>query len=62
MLDPKSLPEDHPLRTTPLGQLSAEYRIGQSWRKVLPTFGISKVPWNRLGEVWTQHDWRISQK
>ena len=58
--DPKLVPEDHPCRTTPLGKLTAEYKIGSSWRKVLPTFGIAKGAWNDLGEVWTQHEWRIT--
>lgn len=58
--DPKLVPKDHFSRTTPLGKLSAEYKIGSSWRNVLPTFGIAKSTWNDLGDVWTQHEWRIT--
>lgn len=59
--DIKSLPPEHPARNTPLGLLKAEYKIGSTWRPVLPSFGIAKSTFNQLGEVWTQHQWRVNQ-
>ena len=56
--DIKSLPVEHPIRNTPLGKIEAEYRVGTAWRKCLPSFGIAKVTYNQLGEVWAQHEWR----
>lgn len=58
-MNPKELPEDHPLRNTPLGKLNAKYKIGERFRPVLPSFGIAGSTWNQLGKVWTQHDWEL---
>lgn len=62
-----TLPEDHPLRNTPLGELNAEYQWVHGnpklWRTV--RVGAPKlVPFtfNQLGEAWTKWDtWRIPE-
>jgi hypothetical protein len=57
------LPYDHPLRNTKLIDIGAEYlRKGSKvWTKVTPSFGIAKVTYNQLGEVWTNYDiWRAT--
>lgn len=60
------LPEDHPLRNTPLGQINAKYRwVGDApsvpWRTV--QVGAPKLvgfTFNQLGAAWTDHDiWAV---
>ena len=61
-----TLPEDHPLRNTPLGELDAEYRWYKAadtaqWRTV--RVGAPKLiphTFNELGTAWTTWDiWRV---
>lgn len=49
-----SLPIDDPYRNTPLITIGAYYKPLSSpyAREVLPSFGIAKVTYNQLGEVW----------
>jgi hypothetical protein len=61
MIELASLPQEHPLRNTPLVEIDAEYRHTESkiWRKVLPTFGIAKKTYNQLAGCWVDYDiWR----
>ena len=58
------LPNDHKLRSTPLGQLDAKYRWKESkgaWRTV--KVGAPKLvdcSYNQLGKAWTEFDdWAI---
>ena len=58
------LPYNHILRNTKLIDIGAEYlRKGSKiWTEVTPSFGIAKVTYNQLGEVWTKYDiWRATK-
>ena len=52
------LPKEHELRNTPLGLLKVKYlpKGAVVWREVYSSFGIAKVTYNQLSEVWTKHD------
>ena len=57
----KELPEDHPLRNTPLIQIQAENQTKDSkiWYEIRPAFKISNKTYNELGPAWTEYDmWR----
>ena len=59
----QDLPPEHPLRNRPLAEIGAWYlvRNGTVWREAKATFGISKVTYNQLGEVWTKWDkWKAT--
>lgn len=65
MLFLRSLPEDHPLRNSPLAEIGAEYRYSgtKPWRKVLPSFGIAPFSYNQLGDAWLlDKDWRCDSQ
>jgi hypothetical protein len=57
----KDLPVDHPLRNKPLAGFFYYARGSKIAREVFPAFGIAKVCYNDLSDVWTKYDifvWR----
>jgi hypothetical protein len=63
IIDLKELPEEHPLRNTPLGEIRAEIRhiLQTRWRSVV-TWKISKNTFNELGSHWLVYNqWRVNQ-
>jgi hypothetical protein len=63
IIDLKSLPSEHPLRNTPLGEIRAEIRnIWQTRWRSIQNWKIAKNTFNELGSVWTEcSQWRVSQ-
>jgi len=57
------LPEDSVWRNTPLMEIGAFYnpRGTKTWREVLPTFPISKVTFNQLGDAWLHDTWKATK-
>lgn len=56
------LPEEHPLRNTKLCDLDVFYRgpSTRAWQQVLPSYNISKVTYNELGDVWKENqEWVV---
>jgi len=57
------LPENHPLRNKPLGEINAMYRWKKAsekaqWRTVqVGSPKLVKHTYNELGEAWTKYDW-----
>lgn len=68
-VDLATLPADHPLRTSPLAEIRAQYRHQSSrgkdkgWKDVENKFRIAKVCYNQLGAAWLDFDdWRAPQQ
>lgn len=58
------LPEDHPLRNTPLIEIGAErrWKKGGAWKAVQQHWAIATCTFNYLGAAWTLHDeWRATK-
>ena len=57
------LPEDSVWRNTPLINIGAFYnpKGTKTWREVLPTFPISKVTFNQLGDAWRHDTWKATK-
>ena len=56
------LPVEHPYRNTKLRDLDVYYRgpSSKAWQQVLPSYNISKVTYNELGDVWKENqEWVI---
>lgn len=50
-----TLPVEHPLRTTPMGEIGAQVRnLQQSAWRDLATWYIARVTFNQLGTAWTE--------
>ena len=59
-----TLPKTHPLRNAPLAAIGAMYkhRDMKMWFEVLPSFHISKITYNQLGDSWLYlHDWKATK-
>lgn len=60
------LPEKHPLRNKPLGEINAMYRWKKAsekaqWHTVqVGAPKLVKNTFNELGEAWTKHDWWVT--
>ena len=52
----KDLPVEHELRNKPLAGMFYYARGSKIAREVFPAFGIAKVTYNQLSEVWTKYD------
>jgi hypothetical protein len=63
IVDLKKLPEDHPLRNTPLGEIKAEMRnIWQTRWQPVASWRVATATFNELDSVWTEcAQWRINQ-
>lgn len=58
-------PVDHPLRNSPLVEIGAKYRVGDSkvFQEITPSYGIAKKCYNDLGPVWTNNtEWIVEKK
>jgi hypothetical protein len=59
-----TLPSDHPLRNTPLGQIGAEYqwvntKLPEQWHRVTKGATIARNTFNELAANWTEsYRWR----
>lgn len=57
------LPEDHPLRNSPLAAIGAEYRCtngGSRWIAIREAMGIGRVSYNQLRGTWIENnEWRV---
>ncbi len=63
MIDLATLPPNHPMRTTPLAAIRAQYRnlhaAGEVWHEVQPHSGIAKSSYNDLRGTWLANNvWR----
>lgn len=52
----KDLPVEHELRNKPLAGMFYYAKDSKIAREVFPAFGIAKVTYNQLSEVWTTHN------
>lgn len=60
------LPPEHPLRTTPLSQIGAEYQWENTktpayWHRVTKNSTTANVAFNDLDEKWAGYRWRAKQ-
>jgi hypothetical protein len=63
IIDLKELPEKHPLRNMPLGEIKAEIRhiLQTRWRSVA-AWKIAKNTFNELDPAWMEcAQWRVNR-
>lgn len=65
MINPVTLPTDHPLRNKPLLGARTRWKNASpntQWKEVEKSWPISKVTFNDLSSAWTDHwDWEIPE-